>query len=116
MKIRAGFVSNSSSSSFCIYGAAIETENLESLINKLGIKLEYDVEEEKYDALEKIAEKIELGLFGDEYYIGNYFFGLSLTQMEMDETMRQFQEKIDAKLKMIGIDGGDIFEEAWRDG
>jgi hypothetical protein len=114
MKIRSGFVSNSSSSSFCIYGACIETSKLESLLNKLDIKLEYDYDEDYLYTIEKIAEKIGLDAYGYDDF--GYFVGLSLTQMEMDETMRQFQKKIDDKLKLIGIDGGDIYEEAWRDG
>ena len=111
MKIRNGFVSNSSSSSFCIYGAGIETNKLESLLNKLDIKLKYDYDEDYRYTIDEIAKKIGLRTYG--YSDLGYFIGLSLTQMEMDETMRQFQERIDAKLKLIGIDGGDIFEEAW---
>jgi hypothetical protein len=44
MKIREGFVSNSSTTSFCIYGAFLEdTEEIdEEKAGKLGLEIEYD--------------------------------------------------------------------------
>ncbi len=37
MKVRKGFVSNSSSSSFCIYGATLDFNEMEELMEKMGI-------------------------------------------------------------------------------
>jgi len=58
MKIRAGFVSNSSSSSFCIVGFKIKEEDLEKYQH---LSQEYDHENGEYIVGESVANIDEYG-------------------------------------------------------
>lgn len=49
MKIRNGFVSNSSSSSFCIYGVMLHRDEVDSIIKEISSKLESYISEHKKD-------------------------------------------------------------------
>ena len=49
MKIRRGFVSNSSSCSFCIYGVSIEPQKLCEKLVENGIELTKEDKEDIYD-------------------------------------------------------------------
>lgn len=78
MKIRNGFVSNSSSSSFCI----------------LGI-----VRGDKYQIDEDVAETLDSGdglerVYGIDDYCDQQLFGMSPSQMKDDETLLQFKQRI----------------------
>ena len=42
MKIRNGFISNSSTTNFCIYGAALDFEKIENKALDLGCKCKYE--------------------------------------------------------------------------
>jgi len=97
MKIRKSFVSNSSTTSFIIYGVVFGeevTEDLESIAAEL--ELEYHVGQEGY----------------------NRYIGRSYDSIKDDETGKQFKESIEKKLKERF--GEDInvshHEEAWYDG
>jgi hypothetical protein len=96
MKIRSGFVSNSSSSSFCI----------------LGIVLPEDFDEEKF---EEIDEKLWSNRNDkDSFYletqcgISDYYdcrlIGKSPDAMKDDETLIQFKEKVVEAIKQAGVD------------
>jgi len=95
VKIRTGFVSNSSSSSFCIAGIYLENWD---------------------DELDEKAQ--EEGLFttsgesGDVMYIG-----LDFSDMEYDETKREFYKRVEEKLKKIGIEeSASYYCEGWYNG
>ena len=70
MKIRAGFVSNSSSSSFIIRGTKLTTEEI---IKKLNIPQEDidELNEDEYELYEFLGEKLE----GLTYHVDGYYFG-----------------------------------------
>lgn len=134
MKIRNGFVSNSSTSSFLIYGAYLESEDIvtafKNNIDKIKEKSpddaavayyeespeDYDDYFEMLDSLSDLMEDKDIDtwcVWDEDYYIG-----ASLRRIKDDETMSQFKDRIGKKIKSI-FDVTiplDIHEEAWRDG
>ena len=78
MKRRLGFVSNSSSCSFCVYGILI-TEN----------EFDYD----KQEALTK------LGLEIHSFQSDDLALGLSWDKIKDNETGKQFKEKVEKIIK-----------------
>ena len=81
MKVRMGFVSNSSSTSFCIYGTFIKgfTDEHEEKVEKLHLEYEYDQE-------------------GSGAYIG-----MSFNKMKDDETKLQFKTRIIQAINDTGL-------------
>lgn len=100
MKIRHGFVSNSSSTSFCIYGIKIETdEDISDLNDRLDELLTGTI-------LEK-----EINWDSDAMWVG-----VSLSEMQDNETLKQFKTKVEKALEKIKLEGVlDIYEESWYD-
>jgi len=103
MKIRHGFVSNSSSQSFCIYGVCI------------GAK-EVGIEDD-----DKLMDKAdEAGLFtsyGPEYSDGIYI-GREFSTIGDDETGKEFKEGVEKKMEELfgkKIDCG-VCECGWYNG
>ena len=98
MKIRNGFVSNSSSSSFCIYGIDVGDNRA-------------DVE-----AYEDKIKDLNLNL---EVHYGEYskFLGRSWSAIGDDETGKAFKNSIHSDLAQLGITPtcGTI-EESWYNG
>ena len=121
MKIRSGFVSNSSSSSFCIYGAMVEPYKLqealvakgakEDEIEEMGVQGYIDSWNYKYEMKKKGHSEEEAQKLADERpsltqfemydpYDGEYlYFGFSWSSIEDDETGAEFKAKIEAQLK-----------------
>jgi len=114
MKIRNGFVSNSSSSSFLIYGICMSANDLESF-EKMAEKMEEDGE---YVDIEEILNN-ELTAYSP--YDDNYYIGLSPDKCRDDQTMGDFKKSIeDTLVKHFGERirqwKMDFFSEAWYDG
>jgi len=87
MKIRQGFVSNSSSSSFCI----------------LGI-----VRGDKNQISEDVAETLDSGeglerMYGISDYYEQQLLGMSPSQMKDDETLLQFKQRIVDEFKKYNV-------------
>lgn len=110
MKIRTGFVSNSSSSSFVIQGNAFdESSFLDNLKDEKKAELIELMRSEGYENPD--PEKAFYDFFEDgELYSAAFFeplktirdweseiiyVGIHYTSMEMDETKRDFIEKVD---------------------
>jgi hypothetical protein len=99
MKIRTGFVSNSSSSSFCIYGTYIEDD--EQFDKLFGYKSKDD--DDDSDDRWTFAENL-LGDFvmhgpcdaWDGWYIGD-----DVTNCEDNQTMGEFKQSVIDKLNKI---------------
>jgi len=117
MKIRNGFVSNSSSSSFLIYGVYLEEEEV---IKHFGIDCVSDPDDEDYDE-DEIWEKVEaigLSYYGPSEMWDGYYFGESLSECADDQTMgdfkKQIRDEINAKTKVnISEDKFDYHEETY---
>lgn len=142
MKIRQGFVSNSSSSSFCIYGICTEESKIEAALIAKGATeddLADGVSEYLYEwsysykkregtlTAEDIAEnekkffKAEDGFESHNPYYdcgGNIYLGVDWSTIGDDETGSQFRARIEAKFKdLFGEDTKcSTLEEAWRNG
>ena len=114
MKIRSGFVSNSSSSSFCIYGTYLEfSEIIEKLkasnlltkdeSRKFDEDEDADEDEYMYENLEELlSEKTDLSLYFD--YEGDSAW-IDWSSIGDDETGRQFKEDVESELiKVFGTD------------
>jgi len=95
MKIRSGFVSNSSSCSFCIMGEWLEEFNEE---------------------LESKAYKLGLDIYSPPEMDGVYI-GLDISKMGGDETKNQFSERAKKLFDELGIESNpSILSNAWYDG
>lgn len=95
MKIRQGFVSNSSTSSFCIWGVHFDRGDLKfpNVEDK-----NYDEEDESYDRMYEIAEEIKGLTFHNSEYDGCYV-GRSFSAIKDDETGLQFKQKTEKLVK-----------------
>ena len=119
MKIRRGFVSNSSTTSFCIYGICLEDYDILQKACKIA-NIEVDVESDdfsSYEICEQLVDKTGLEFHSGPEGEGMYF-GISLSSMNDDETYGNFKKRISDKLAEIFGEKMDcgVIEEAWRDG
>ena len=118
MKIRTGFVSNSSSSSFLIYGAALGEEDLpKGAVDAVDEDGNPEDADEAYEAWEKIATKYKLD-HHSPCYDSTHYIGLSWDRVKDNETGKEFKKRVEALLeKAFGkkIECATL-EEAWSDG
>ena len=107
MKIRIGFVSNSSSTSFCIYGCYIDEHEIKKIAELLSCSPHAYI----------IADQLGLEYhqaFEDGY---SYVIGISPKNIKDDETGAQFKKRVQDKLKEIDPNiQCDIHEGGWYDG
>ena len=120
MKYRQGFVSNSSATSFCIFGVCLDIGEFEELL-KIP---EEQSEHEDYDFYEVLDNwgNSELSLNDDfifEEHYGDVFIGRKFTTILDHETGEQFKENTIKVLTNVlpGLkpEQFDIHEEAFAD-
>ncbi|MCK9596308.1 hypothetical protein M0R19_03950 [Candidatus Pacearchaeota archaeon] len=103
MKVRKGFVSNSSTTSFCIYGIYAPFDEM-FLTNKED---EYD-EEDEVERIYDICD--EHGISFERTPNDNYYYvGLDIRKMKKEETLKEFQDKTQKLLKELFPN--DIFKK-----
>lgn len=96
MKVRSGFVSNSSSSSFIIYGAWINQEMVKSHLSEEQLK---EIKEDEY-LLTEVAEGLPMFVHFD-YDDRECAFGKSWSNIDDDETGKQFKKSVEKQLKEL---------------
>lgn len=95
MKIRNGFVSNSSSSSFCIIGMAFDDDDLKKYIAKIeNITDEDEIEDIDitdyfYDKNRDIDIETGIGEYYEQHILGKYY-----SDMKDDETKAHFEARV----------------------
>ena len=97
MKIRTGFVSNSSSSSFCIVGV---------IANKTNFSIPET--EDIFDFLERHIDHYKNNLtvkYGIENYCDNILVGTPITKIDENKTIAEFKKEIFENLKNVGFKG-----------
>lgn len=94
MKTRIGFVSNSSSTSFCIYGVCQQ------------------IDENQENDLEKAGLEIHRSPYGEDMYVGASWYSI-----QDDETAGQFKNKVKSIIEsVLGPVECSTYEESWYDG
>jgi hypothetical protein len=110
MKIRYGFVSNSSTTSFCIYGVSLERSKLKEVAKK------NNVDTKDYDFAETLFNKHKLYCVADPDE-DNVYVGKELSTMKDYETFGFFKKSIEQQLKQLGIDDTcSVIQESWYNG
>ena len=99
MKVRTGFVSNSSTTSFMIYGCAIDRSELIELLG-LEIEDEDDCFDELDSALSKALKKTDL-VFHLPYEWDSVFIGKSWDTVGDKETGGDFKRSIEAAIEKV---------------
>ena len=121
MKIRNGFVSNSSSSSFCIWGVAIDECDFSEIAIEKNIITVIEAEDlGSYEILERLFyDNDEIETSGLEYWCPEgyeaVYIGTSFASIKDNETGKEFKDRISKHLKKIFGDDHDceIYKEAY---
>lgn len=104
MKKRNGFVSNSSSTSFCIYGTWINDKDLNKLSKKLTKKNFAEDSDDLYHFINLLEEDylpIDFTILHNDYE--ETLVGKAYSSMEQKETREEFEFEVENCFKNLGI-------------
>lgn len=100
MKVRNGFVSNSSSTSFSIYGVVLDESDVNKLVEEThDVSVVMDGTDEPIDQLMALLPK------EFEYYHSyeQYYIGRGWSSIGDEETGKQFRSSIEDAFKKVGV-------------
>ena len=108
-KIRTGFVSNSSSSSFCIYGTHLNRES--------SIEILRDQHNISIDEVDELEDILSLNVYYMPYDDDGFYIGRSFRTIKDNETGKEFKEKVEEKIKKYFPNSSlGTIEESFYDG
>lgn len=105
MKIRSGFVSNSSSSSFLIYGVYADNSEIKKALARAKVEVDEDSDYVADELYNLVKDDSDVQTHSPDYSDGAYV-GASWSRVKDNETGAEFKARIEAELK--GIFGDDV--------
>ncbi|MHA1468962.1 MAG: hypothetical protein ACTSSP_00220 [Candidatus Asgardarchaeia archaeon] len=120
MKIKRGFVSNSSTTSFMAYGICADSNEIMEALKETGTITDGEdfecISDWTWDN-RKVLEDMEIDCWLPPYD-DTCYMGVSYNCLKDDETGKQFKDRVTAEMKKLLGDKFDfsIIEDGWRDG
>jgi hypothetical protein len=98
MKIRNGFVSNSSTSSFCVYGGYFEQDEIKDFLLENKLIESFKEDDNDWDELFEIVCKSTGLSYTHDYESNCVYIGKSWKSIGDNETGKQFKDCIKTRL------------------